>query len=649
MADINYKDIEKQAKEIYGINAAYEMTEHWGELFNEREGKIKCKWHPDNNPSLDWNKKGNYWHCFSCGHNYGIIDFYMDTEFGLGLNYWKALQRLCKKADIEYDFYNNRHKSYSKDYKYPTLNQDDRSAVEVYMKDMRGISKETLDYAGVTAYTNSMGHNVAFNFYDITGELVGVKYRILQPKTKDTPRFFWQKDTTPCSTLFNMQLCNPNNPLYITEGMTDALSLIEVGKKNVVSIPNGAQDFNWIDANYEWLSHFDKIILWFDDDAVGIKGRNEAIRRLGTWRTDYIEAIVRNTNSEGNEEMLKDANEILVARGEAELLSILDNPIQSEIDGIKNIARVEKFDIKKAEGWYTNIKALDMQLYKGLFSTFSVISGKRSHGKSAFLNQLMCEWLDQGHSIFVFSSEIPDDMFRDGIERVMAGVDGQSLDTGNRTTTFYEGVEEKMAQWYDDRIHYFDCEVTEPTPDNILERIEFLARKKGVRFVVIDSLMTIWFNCNREEILMKQKDFCTKLNVLKLKYNLAIFLVDHPIKLYDTKYLNIDHIGGTGDITNLADYIFIVHRYYEDDWNSRKEWPKHLQVQGYNGMIKLAKNRKVGATADIEVYLDPTSLRFYREKEEINRHYKWNTEPQNLDREDPNDHSVLARVKRSII
>lgn len=645
MALANYREIEQEAKRIYGINAAYEMCEHWGERFDERANKIKCRWHDDHNPSLDWNKKDNHWKCFAgtCGKVYGIMDFYMEE---LGLNYWAALKRLCDKAGIEYDFNSERHNTRDINYKYPVLDNCDRTAVENYFE-IRKISQQTLDYAKVGAMQNERGDYVAFNFYDTTDKLVGVKYRTLLPKSKENgARFFWQSNTSPCTALYNMNQCNPNNPLYITEGMIDALSIIEVGKKNVVSIPGGANDFKWIDENLDWLEQFDKIILWFDSDEAGIKCRNEAMRRLGAYRTDYIfcaEIYEKN----GKEYTIKDANELLIGKGKESVLWYLDNPVQSEIDGIDDVADAPDFDIESAEGWYTKIGLLDETIYKGLFSTFGIISGFKGSGKSTFVNQLICEWLTQGYDTFVFSGELSLSRFKRWIERMMAGIEGVELSTSGVPKISLE-VQKKMRDWYRGHMHYFNTTKVEPTPENILERIEYLVRKKGVRFVVIDNLMTISFNCRKDEELSKQKEFCNKLMLLKNKYDLCIFLVDHPIKLADTTLIDSDHIRGTGDITNMADYIFIIQRYMPEHKEDPRGWPKYLNPVQFDNLIRVRKNRELGFLKDIEVYFDPASSKFYRQADELYRHYGWNTEPQKTGCTDPYTHGVINLIKKEI-
>lgn len=645
MAFANYREIEQEAKKLYGINAAKEMCAYWGEPFDERVHKIKCKFHNDHNPSWDWNEKDNCFHCFSCspdskGKNYGIIDFYMDF---LQLNYWQALQRLCEQAGVEYEFNSERINKVRPDYRYPTRDSGDRTAVEEYLINARGLSKETLDYADITASAD--GKSVSFNFYDINNKLMGVKYRLIGANKDNTKqRFWWQKDTTPCTKLFNMNRCNPNNTLYITEGMIDALSCIEAGKKNVVSIPGGANEIQWISENKEWLDSFKRIVLWFDSDETGMQYRDRIIRLLGAHRTDYIEIHEDYKDKNGNIKHIKDANELLMFCGKDKLLWYLDNPIEPPMEGLLYLGDCEPFDFENAEGWYTGIGELDKLMKKGLFSTFNVISGFRSSGKSTWINQLICNWADQGYPTFIFSGELPPHKLMSWLEISMAGRENIQVNDKGYSQINPLAIP-KMRNWYRENIIYFDKMRMEPTPENLLERIEYSVKKCGVRMVIIDNLMTMSFHCKKEEELDKQKEFCDKLIQLAHTYELAVFLVDHPIKV-NVPLMEVDHIRGTGNITNLADYIFIIQRYRKSQ--DPKLYPKTLHPQEFDNVIRLVKNRQEGDEDDIEVYFDRVSRRYYRTKSELWFRHKWDDNTSPLPDYDPNIHGVMSQIQKEI-
>ena len=242
---------------------------------------ILCPFHNDKNASFIWNPKANALHCFGCNRNYDIIDLYLDQ----GLTFLEAVQKLFKNVGIEYTF-DERGKQSKQAYKYPMREIGfDRSQVERYMM-QRQISSKTLDYADVQADKDG---NIVFHYYDANDVLLNTKYRPSHKIATGETKCWFQKgaDTTPI--LYNMNRIDPTKPLVITEGEIDTLSIIEAGYPNVVSVPTGAQSTSWIGECWDWLEQFKKIIIWSDNDSPGIKMRQECVRRLGSWRTFYIE------------------------------------------------------------------------------------------------------------------------------------------------------------------------------------------------------------------------------------------------------------------------------------------------------------------------------------------------------------------------
>ena len=64
-----------------------------------------------------------------------------------------------------------------------------------------------------------------------------MKYRAPH-KPQGKERKEWQASGTR-PILFGMDLCSFSQPLIITEGQIDAMSLYEAGARNVVSVPCG--------------------------------------------------------------------------------------------------------------------------------------------------------------------------------------------------------------------------------------------------------------------------------------------------------------------------------------------------------------------------------------------------------------------------
>ena len=95
--------------------------------------------------------------------------------------------------------------------------------------------------------------------------------------------------------------------MIITEGEIDALSFIQAGFDNVLSVPNGANNnLEYLDNYVELFKSIEKIYIATDQDTKGIELRDELVRRFGADRC-YIVSF----------KDCKDANEYLLKYGDA--------------------------------------------------------------------------------------------------------------------------------------------------------------------------------------------------------------------------------------------------------------------------------------------------------------------------------------------
>ena len=127
-----------------------------------------------------------------------------------------------------------------------------------------------------------------------------------------------------------MDLCAFSHPLIITEGQIDCLSLYEAGIRNVVSVPGGCSNLDWIDTCWEWLEKFQSIILFGDNDDPGRKMVREVVRRLDEARCMVVEEYPNRPDGTP----CKDANEILFFHGVEGLKATLDSAQPVPVKGI---------------------------------------------------------------------------------------------------------------------------------------------------------------------------------------------------------------------------------------------------------------------------------------------------------------------------
>lgn len=577
--------------------------------------------------------------CFSCNRNYGIIDLYLDQ----GLSYIDAVKRLFENTGIEYNF--SMQGVHSKpSYRYPKhVDSEDRNIVNAYWE-KRKISQKTLDYLDIQQDENG---NTVYHFYDENDVLTSVKYRPSRKPKAGENKCWFQKDTDFSPILFNMNRCDPSKPLYITEGEPDCMSLIEVGITNTVSVPNGCMNQKWIEQCWDWLEQFPKIIIWGDNDEPGIKARNEICNRLGTWRTYYIEPnpndLINAFGTDRDGKSPKDANEVLYFFGREKVLEYANSPIELPIEGVFDLASAEEFDIQNAEGLYTGIKELDDKIYKLVFGTLNIITGKSGEGKSVFVNQVaICQALDQGYDVFVYSGELPAPVLKNWVETNMIGRENIEMSDGGHVRHFNGEARKKMEEWYSGRVMTYD-DSSDATATTLLHKMEEMARKFGTKVFLIDNLMMVDLECDEQSRLQAEKDFIKDLINFAKKFNVLVFLVAHPRKTGEIRVTK-DDISGSSNIVNLAHMVFSVHRYTDSErageMNERGSYRRGKEPIKYESVIEVLKNRITGLVPKVDVFFDYPSYRFYRTPAEIWHRYKWDDNISPLRRDDPNPHEI---------
>lgn len=225
----------------------------------------------------------------------------------------------------------------------------------------RGISESTLDTYQVGA--TDMG-DIMFPFY-IEGELIYAKYR--KPVHHVEKKKEWAQAGAP-PVLFGMDLCKPDEPLILTEGQIDCLSLYEVGIKNAVSVPTGCENFQWVDPCYSWLEQFQKIVLFGDNDPPGRKMVNTLVKRLGEERCFIVENYPPNC---------KDANDILVQFGAQTLRDTFASAQEVPIRGLVNLADVDDIDPTTVPRIKTMIPKLDDMINGMALGDITIFTGKQ--------------------------------------------------------------------------------------------------------------------------------------------------------------------------------------------------------------------------------------------------------------------------------
>ena len=165
----------------------------------------------------------------------------------------------------------------------------------------------------------------------------------------------------------------------------------------------------------------------------------------------------------------------------------------------------------------------------------------------------------------------------------------------------------------------------------LIKRIQEKIDEDKPDLVIMDNLMTI----GKAEIdpneYRAQTEIINGLLDLAKQYNVHVALVAHPRKTIS--FLRLVDVAGSGNISNLVDSAFIIHRVnhdfkkgYMDEFT--KKGTKEEDVLLFNGtnVIEIAKDREEGVQDEfIPLWYEPESRRMLNSRTEVIK-FKWTTE-----------------------
>lgn len=203
-----------EAVKTIGDDAIPLIEEHLNIHF--KDGKCCCPFHQENTPSFVWNPKTKTCRCFGCGKHYNIVNVLVDKTG----SHKEALNELFRMAHMEVNTYGYKpfdggRNDWFADYKYPHPEHEPTEEHSIKYLNMRGISKQTIDYAEVKEDSHG---NIAFEYRDLDNKLLCVKYRASHKLHKGEAKMWFQKDASTVPILYNVKKLDYLEPLVITEG-----------------------------------------------------------------------------------------------------------------------------------------------------------------------------------------------------------------------------------------------------------------------------------------------------------------------------------------------------------------------------------------------------------------------------------------------
>ena len=426
-----------------------------------------------------------------------------------------------------------------------------------WFEEKRMISQKTLLEMKITEGLEYMPqvskevNTIQFNYFR-DEVLTNVKYR--------TGNKYFKLHKGSELIFYNIDCIQENKEIIICEGEIDALTWIDAGIKNVVSVPNGANlnsnNLQYVDNCYELFEDVETIILATDNDIAGRKLRNDLAERFGIDRCKYLEF-----------DEYKDSNELYIKKGSLGLLDCLKSLKSFPLEGVFTIEDLDN-EINDLyvngldKGVGTGMTDFDehLRFVKGYITT---ITGVPGHGKSDFVDQLsVCLFKRHKWKFAFYSPENkPTKLHFSKWARKIIGKNW----FGKDRITLEELNSVKVAM---NKNIWFIKPEKDFTLDSILSHVKRLKKSNGIDAFIIDAWNKLEhkYTSNESKYIGESLD---KISIFCEENNLHCFLVAHPTKMMKNKedklieIPNLYNISGSANFYNKTDNGICVYRNFE--------------------------------------------------------------------------------------
>lgn len=486
-------------------------------------------------------------------------------------------------------------------------------AVVKYFED-RKIQQYTLKHFEVSEEKyyqpalNKEVNNIVFNYFE--GDvLVNKKYR------SGGKKFTQSKNAK--SIFYNLNSVIGKDEAYIVEGEIDVMALYEIGIKNVISVPNGANDNDnyWVNSE-KYIKDIKKFYIATDNDTKGDEVAEKIAQRLGRFRCERIVL-------EG-----KDANEDLIS---GVLEKTIHNSVKYPVAGTFKVSDCYDDIVALYENGLPETISPKHKCFGELKNVFSVMRGHLitgtgipSHGKSNFTEWYVLNLVrDYKMKASFFSPEHhPFSLHHTTFIEKATGRSFWKDHNDCKRVNKYEIA--KYHEWAEEKIYLTGTENGEfPTWDWLFEKFKEQLFSYGIDIFVIDAFNKLAFTGNGNR-LQQINEVLTKLTMFAQMNNVIIFLVAHPTKMQkDASGLygspTLYDVSGSSDFRNQTHDGFSIYRFFGDEVNEPKTVFENLKT-------KMKFQGEIGGQVEYDYHLP--SGRYYAIGQEVPTFAVWDLIPE---------------------
>lgn len=286
----------------------------------------------------------------------------------------------------------------------------------------------------------------------------------------------------------------------------------------------------------------------------------------------------------------------------------------------------------------SGITVIDQRM-KGLQkSGVSVMSGVRGSGKSTIAGQIIVNAINDRQNVVCYSGELNNKKYLRWLMRQAAGKNHVKVTASG--VFLEEDNESKIAEWMGEHFWLYNNKY-----GNKFKKIEQFLRVKlqecKADLCVIDNLMALDLSEYDRDKYEAQTAFMWALKNLAELSNTHIMVVAHPKKA--DGFIRLNDISGSGNISNIVDNAFLVHRVNNDfkigyDATFKKN-PESVGIidSKTTNVIEIAKDREFG-TQDVfvKLYFEESTKRLRNSMDEF-IHYGWESDIEDFTTDLPDD------------
>lgn len=464
-------------------------------------------------------------------------------------------------AQVQLHTYKKKNESSIRQYVKPanvnTTNLDDR---HVEWFESRGISQSTLRRAGISSGATYMpdgkgGYQkrmaIMFNYIK-DGELTNIKYRDGDKNfklVKDAERIF-----------YNIDGIRTSKECIIAEGEIDALTYMEIGRWDVVSLPNGASlktvNLEYLDSAISYFENKDIIYLALDADEAGLNTQKELLRRLGADKCRLVDM-----------RGYKDPNDILIAEGTRGVSLSIENAREVPIENVSSVGDWEdEYDYFLLNGMKQGY-GIGKHYFDDVFTTYTgqfiTVTGIPSHGKTDFVDEMVIGYNRlHGWKVAYASPENKPNVIH--ASKIEAKLVGQWVRSEEQLRTNWH---QRAKEHIHDNFKFIDLE--RYTLENVLSKAKEMIRRFGIKVLVIDPYNKIPLEGDKDSMSVSYtSEYLLKIDEFARNNDILIILVAHPRKpsFSDGKYIpTMYDIKGGGEFYDMSPHGLVVYRDFENE------------------------------------------------------------------------------------